>query len=248
MSDMDEFGRVAELASLQHGVVGRGQLGFLPWRDKTLRRWADSGLIDLPTPRVVRMRGGAPTALQRVMIAVLDAGHVAAASHWTAAWVWRLPGFDLDRLDVTVLRADDTRVPTTARLHRPRLLLPHHVQHIEQIPVTSLARTVFDLAGQRLMTFGRLERLVDTVLSRSPAMGFVLHRTLGELATKGRPGISVMRALLRDRPPGVEVPASNLERRFEEILRQAGELPLARQVNAGGEEWIGRIDFCDRSL
>ena len=79
-------------------------------------------------------------------------------------------------------------------------------------------------------------------------MGLVLHRTLDELAVKGRPGITSMRTLLRDRPPGEEVPASNLERRFERILRNAGLSPLDRQVNAGGEEWIGRIDFCDRSL
>lgn len=243
---MSGFSGVTDLAGLQHGLVSRRQLAERGASWNQVERWRRAGLLASGTGRVLVVAGSASTALQRVMLAVMDAGDVAVASHWMAAWLWRLTGFDLDRLDVTVLRGNDTRAPRMATLHRPRLLLPHHVTHVENVPVTSIARTVFDMAG--VLSPRRTERLVDTVVTRSPSMLEVLHRTLDELAARGRAGITTMRTLLAERPVGTPVVASGLEARFEEILRMAGEAPLSRQVDAGGHDWIGRVDFCDREL
>jgi very-short-patch-repair endonuclease len=41
---------------------------------------------------------------------------------------------------------------------------------------------------------------------------------------------------------------TGLERRFETILRNAGERPMERQVDLGGHSWVGRVDYLDRSL
>jgi very-short-patch-repair endonuclease len=43
-------------------------------------------------------------------------------------------------------------------------------------------------------------------------------------------------------------PASNLERRFVDILERAGEPPMRRQVDSGGDRWVGRVDFRDDRL
>jgi very-short-patch-repair endonuclease len=40
-------------------------------------------------------------------------------------------------------------------------------------------------------------------------------------------------------------PASNLESRFDQIMNRAGVVSLRRQVDLGGEEWTGRVDFLD---
>jgi very-short-patch-repair endonuclease len=58
-----------------------------------------------------------------------------------------------------------------------------------------------------------------------------------------------MRELLDERGDDDYVPpASNLEHRFAAILDQAGEPPMRRQVDSGGDRWIGRVDFRDERL
>jgi hypothetical protein len=57
-----------------------------------------------------------------------------------------------------------------------------------------------------------------------------------------------MRAVLADRGPGYIPPASGLESRVVQILQRAGLPPLRRQVDSGGDRWIGRVDFRDPAL
>ena len=70
---------------------------------------------------------------------------------------------------------------------------------------------------------------------------------LDELGARGRNGIGAMREILRERPVGYVAPASGLQARFRRVLAEAGERPLDRQVDLGGSEWIGRVDFVDRA-
>lgn len=56
-----------------------------------------------------------------------------------------------------------------------------------------------------------------------------------------------MRSVLAERPVGIRLPESGLEARFERLLRDAGQRPLDRQVDLGGHEWLGRVDFLDRA-
>ena len=44
-----------------------------------------------------------------------------------------------------------------------------------------------------------------------------------------------MRELIGQRPPGYRPAESNLERRFEKILADAGETPFERQVDLGDD-------------
>jgi very-short-patch-repair endonuclease len=111
---------------------------------------------------------------------------------------------------------------------------------IEGIPVTTPARTLFDLAG--LVPPARAERAVDSALAMSPGLLPVLHRMLPELAQRGRSGITTMRAILADRPAGYIAPASGLEARVVQLLREAG-VRTRRQVDLGGADWIGRVDL-----
>ena len=54
-----------------------------------------------------------------------------------------------------------------------------------------------------------------------------------------------MRELLDARPVGYRPPESGLERRFQRIIADDGQPPFRRQVDAGGDQWLGRMDFVD---
>ena len=178
------------------------------------------------------------------MAAVLDAGPGAVASHTSAAALWRLPGFLVTPVHVSRKKGTANCRSTLAMVHRPCLLPESHVTSVGDIPVTSLPRTLFDLAGQ--VHPARAERAVASVVGKSPAVLPVLHALLDELGEHGRDGVALMRTVLEERPIGYVAPASGLERRFIRILAEAGEPPLDRQVDLGGHEWIGRVDFVDR--
>ena len=176
------------------------------------------------------------------MAAVLDCGPGSVASHRTAAALWGLPNFRLDSLDVIRPRLRDApRRCSLARVHEPRLLRPHHCTVVDGIPVTTPARTLFDLAG--IVHPRRVERAVDNALAQSPALLPRLHAMLPELAQRGRTGITAMREILADRPVGAYIaPASGLERRVIELLADVG-IETRRQVDVGGDDWIGRTDL-----
>jgi very-short-patch-repair endonuclease len=77
----------------------------------------------------------------------------------------------------------------------------------------------------------------------------LLQRTLEELATRGRPGIRLMRELAEARPASYQPAGSNTEARVNEILQRAGERPLRQQVDIGSQtNWVGRIDLVDDQL
>jgi hypothetical protein len=233
---------IAAVAMRQHGLVHRRQIDQIDRH--TLSRRVDSGALEHLAPDVFAAAGAPRTDKQRAMAAVLDAGEGAIASHTTAAALWRLAGFGFNRIEVMRpdrLSSHPTRLATR---HRPQLLQRHHITTVDGIPCTSLARTIFDLAATGLPQ-KRLERLVNSVANKSPGTLVALHRTLDELAQRGRPGIRLMRAILDERPVGTRLP-TGLEMRFEDILREAGEPPLERQLDLGGHEWLGRVDYLDR--
>jgi hypothetical protein len=165
------------------------------------------------------------------MAAVLDCGEGSVASHRTAAALWGLHGFRLDALDVIRPRTRDAaRRCSLATVHEPRLLLLHHCTVLDGIPVTTPARTLFDLAG--IAHPGRVERAVDNALSRSPALLPRLHAMLPEMAQRGRTGITLMREILAARPAGYIAPASGLESRVI-AAQDVGAAGVARDQASG---------------
>ena len=156
-----------------------------------------------------------------------------------AAAVWGLPGFDLKELEVSRPRQGPNRSSTVAKVHHPRYLPPHHCGVRSCIPVTTLVRTVFDLAGTEHPA--RAEGALHSAVRAG--MGWAtLTKHLQEVASKGRPGIELMRELIAahsDQP----VLGSGLEARFVRIIKRADLPEPRRQVDVGAERWIGRVDF-----
>lgn len=233
-----------ELAGAQHGLVTREQLRAAGRDRAWVRRRIEDGLLVPLGPRVLRVAGSPATAPQTALAAVLDAGGPATLARRAALGAWGIPGFELTPAHVVRTREGRVR-SSTAVVHTSRRLLAHHVTAIHGLPVTTVARTLVDLAGE--LPFARLERICDWAWARGLLTGPSLHRTVDELAGRGRPGSAALRRLVADRPVGHRPPESNLEARVTQILRAAGEEPLDRQVDLGDDRaWIGRVDFVDR--
>jgi very-short-patch-repair endonuclease len=241
---MDEGLR--QLAERQHAAVARQQFRAVGVGREQLRHLLRSKEWEAATGRVFRLVGSPRTYEQDLMVAVLDGGPGTVASHAAAGRLWALPGFDTGAIEVSHLRGRRSRPASIGLLHLVRSLPPEHTTTLRAIPVTSLARTLFDIAP--LVHPKRLERLIDTVTAKSPATLRTLHSMLPALSVQGRDGIVAMRGVLDQRPAGYIPPASGLEARFCEIIAAAGDPPFDRQVDLGGHDWIGRVDFVDRSL
>jgi very-short-patch-repair endonuclease len=232
------------LAELQYSVIARRQARAIGASAAALRHRARGPDWEPVTPAVLRLRGSRHSDEQRAMSAVLDAGHGAVLSHNAAAAWWGLPGFDLEALHVTRSRGRSGHTSRLAQLHEVRVLPSHHVTVLRSVPVTTPARTLFDLAGT--LHPKRVERAIENAWSDRIVDGRVLSSMLDDMAGRGRRGVSVMRSILAERGPDYVPPASGLEGRFRDLLRRAGLPPMVRQIDVGGETWLGRVDFLNR--
>ena len=160
--------------------------------------------------------------------AVLACGGVdaAALSHRTAAAAWDLSPMPSGKLDVTTLR----RSASTAKLrvHEAHALDPLDdvVRQPDGLPVTSMARTLVDLAG--VLTAQQLERSCHRAeMLRRLDTGEVERLLSGAR----RRGAGALRAALATLVPAApDITRSELEERFLVLVAGAG-LPRP-EVNA----------------
>lgn len=146
---------IAGLADRQHGVVGRDQLIELGMPERTIEEWVDGGRLH-PVHRGVFAVGHPRVAEPgRRWAAVLAYGSSTLLSHRSAAALWGLARQSSPLIDVTAptgRQGIDRRVGIF--VHRGRM---HPEDRTERagIPLTTVARTLFDLA--EFVSFKRLE-------------------------------------------------------------------------------------------
>jgi hypothetical protein len=163
------------------------------------------------------------------MAAVLACGPYALLSHRSAAALWDLAPSSSSLIDVTASRGRAGR--PGIGLHRPRTLHPEDRAKRDAIPVTCIARTLFDLSEvvdrrQLERAFEQTERLrlLDVAaLTRQCERG------------RGRRALKVMEPLLAASSPTPET-RSELERRFLDVCRRAGVPPPEVNVLVEGFE------------
>jgi very-short-patch-repair endonuclease len=243
---MTTLDSVHEMSRRQLGLVLVGDLYTLGCTRDQVRHLVGSRRLERLTRRVLRDPGAPRSERQRVLAGVLDASPAAAACATTAAAVWGVVGFDL--VPVHVVRSDSAsgrRSPLVVH-HQFASLRRRHVTVLDGIPVVRPEVVVLQLCDQ--LHPQRAAAVLDNLWRRRLTSGPSLRLVLDDLAGSGRNGVTVMRELLDARGDDYVPPASGLEGRFEVILRRAGESPMRRQVDTGGELWIGRVDFRDLQL
>jgi len=222
-------------------TVSRAQARVMGATRKALAARSASPDWERVSPRVLRLSGSVRTFEQLCMAAALDAGPRAVVSHVSAARLWRLPGFIEDEVHVSRPRGGTRQPCQLGVAHEPRTLPPSHVTARDGVPLTTMARTLFDLAGS--VHPARLERALDNALARRLTTATALRRATQDLAEHGRPGSTLMRTLLAERGTDYIAPESGLEARFLWLLRSNGLSEPDRQADVGGDRWVGRVDF-----
>lgn len=155
------------------------------------------------------------------MAAVLSCGPDAALSHWSAAALWQIRPNSRTRIDVTV--PHPSRSTRQIRRHVSRV--PEDERAIEEgIAVTSVPRTIFDLAASEP------SEVVRALLREAEYLQLCDSLSLWDLLERypGRRGVRKVRVVLKalkDEPPGER--RSLLEERFASFLRRH-HLPLPR--------------------
>ena len=154
---------IAQTAFKQHGVVTFKQL-----RDAGLR----AGAINLRVRngrlhrlhRGVFVVGHARTSREgRWLAAVLALGEGALLSHVSAAALWGIRHSSSAYVHVTVPTTAGRAPRRAVIVHRSLTLAPEDVDEQQGIAVTSVSRTLLDLAG--MLTPTRLERAVEQSLA-----------------------------------------------------------------------------------
>ena len=145
--------------------------------------------------------------------AVLACGPRAVLSHRSAAAHWGLLATQQSAIDVTAPRSRDG-VPGI-RLHRSRSLEGRDTTTHEGIPVTTIARTLLDLAATT-----RSDRL-ERALAQAERLQLYDHRAITDVLTRNN-GHRGTGALARATAAEPKLTRSELEAKFLALARAAG--------------------------
>jgi hypothetical protein len=192
LTSPDGHTALVELARAQHGVVTREQLVGIGVSARAIDCRVAAG-------RLVRVHRGvyavglvplSPDA--RALAAVLACGPGAVLGCRSAAILWGLAGGGQARWDVTApARSGGRRGPDDVRLRRTRRLTADDVTTRRGIPVTTVARTLVDLAATdplRIATAVHEAEVAELLDVRAVEAAIARH--------PGRAGTAALRAAL----------------------------------------------------
>ncbi len=211
---------MAELAERQHGVVGLGQLEGLGLSRDAVWSRVRAGRLHPVHAGVYAVGHRAIDQRGRWMAAVLACGPDAVLSHWSAAELWEIRGRGRGAIHVTL--RPKSRSPRRIRRHASKALATDEVTVCDGIPVTTVPRTLLDLAAVASAD------VVEFALRESEYRRLHDPLSLQDLIDRhpGRRGIRKARlALARRRERSLGRPRSPLEEVFVPFLRRH-RLPL----------------------
>lgn len=224
-------GGIAELARRQHGAVSRAQLRRLGVSERTIERWLAVGRLHMLHREVFAV--GHTRIGQRGYwwAGILAYGDGALLSHRSGAALW---GLAKQLRSLAEITAPSGRQGTERRkwlwIHRCKL---HTDDYTEEggMPVTSVARTLFDYA--EVERFRRLEQAWEEAdrlkLLRLREVELVCERGYGRRALK-----PIRRLLVAARAPAEG--RSPLEERFHAFCVEHRLPEPARNVHVLGRE------------
>jgi hypothetical protein len=211
---------LAELAARQHGVVTLEQLRGLGLSTRGIHHRVAAGRLHRLHRAVYAVGHDDVSVDGRRIAAVLACGPRAVLSYRSAAAAWGLRPSARARWDVTTPRHGRRGLPGI-ELHEARSLSDDDVTTLRRIPITSVHRTLVDLAA--VLPPDPLERAVHQAEVAGLLDVDAVHAVLAR--TTGRRGTGRLRAILAQPSPGPT--RSALEERFLRLCRGGG-LPIPR--------------------
>lgn len=136
---------LAALARRQHGVLSYAQLRELGFSKGHIARAQEAGRLQRVHRGVYAVGHAALSDHARATAAILVFPGTAVLSHGSAAWLWGLIPTAPREAAVTVAARGNRR--PGLRVHRVWSLADEERTTYEGLPVTSVARTIVDLAG-----------------------------------------------------------------------------------------------------
>jgi very-short-patch-repair endonuclease len=225
-------GEIAELAVRQHGVVARRQLLKRGLHPRSIEHRIRCGRLHPLHRGIYAVGHPRPPREGRWLAAVIAGGPVALLSHQSAAALWGIRQTSRTRIDVS--RPSGGRRTAAIQFHRSSVARDERTTK-DGIPVTTVARTLFDLAAVTTT------RAVERAINEAEVLHLWDELALAHLLTRypRRPGARPLRRALASRAAGASVTRSELEERFLALLARE-QLPRPK-VNAtvGGYE----VDF-----
>jgi very-short-patch-repair endonuclease len=220
------------LAERQHGVVARRQLLALGLSAELVDGRLVAGYLAPIYEGVFAVGRARLGRYGRWMAAVLATGPNSVLSHGSAAELWAMRG---SRGDPEVTRRSGGTTRRGVRLHQTRVLDPSETTVEAGIPVTSIERTLVDIAAR--LDPRQLERAVVAADRTGQLRWPELERLLAR--TPRRPGACRLRRIAHKVSPRAVDAKSTLEIDFLALCREAGL--AAPQVNVLVEGFL--IDF-----
>jgi predicted transcriptional regulator of viral defense system len=234
--------RVSEFAALHHGMFRIDDLLALYVTKPQRRRRLESGRWEQIYDGVYRITGAPRSWTGDLLAAVWAGGSRAVASHRSAAALWDLPGARPESLEITCPRWRRAQEAGLV-VHETRVLAEADATERQCVPITTVERTIFDLAG--IAGFNTVDLAIDNALRRDLTDFGQLHETLTRLARRGRPGTQLFRRALAERDPAAALSASERERLLFRMLRRHGfpmPVPQFEIVDESGN-FVARPDF-----
>jgi hypothetical protein len=218
---------IRELAERQHGVLARWQLVEMGLGKGAIQDRIRSGRL-LPIHRGVFAVGHRRIGLRgEWMAAVLASGCGAVLSHGSAAHLW---GLRRSHGAIEVSRCSGLRRRPGIQVHQCRSLPPADVTTEAGIRVTSIERTLLDIAA------GLDARLLERAVVAADRSGRLrwpeLERVLA--AGRGRKGAARLRRVVMQVDPSARDAISPLEVDFLALCREAGVPAPEVNVLVGG--------------
>lgn len=204
------------VASRQGGHISRAQLQEAGLSLSAIDRRVASAELVMVADGVYRIFD--PNGHEDVIRGAVLALPGAVASHQSAAHLLELP--KTVRLDPTVTVVSNTthKFPGV-RVRRADDLQSHHVVEVHEIPVTSMARTSFDLAG--ILPYGEFDSVVEAAIIAGRLSVRQFEAITAELARSGKRGSRAAKDFLAARS-GSNARSTVLERRGRAVLTQGG--------------------------
>jgi very-short-patch-repair endonuclease len=204
---------IAALADRQHGVVATSQLRELGLGRRAIEYRIHAGQLHRIHRGVYAVGRRTLTRQGQWMAAVLAYGPDAVASHRTAAAIWELWSSGA-KLDVTTPRHKRSRKKIRAHT---ATLYPEDITVQNGIPVTSVARTILDLA--EVLSQEHLTRVIENAVR---AELFDLRALDAAIARRpGARGVKRLKAALADYRGAPDL-RSKHERYFRRLIARAG--------------------------